>query len=92
MTVLPVLHSKNQAETASARYEKIRFKAERQAVGAAITIHYRFRQTTYHLTFTRLAAGVPAAGQLILDGQELAGPTIPLRDDRRDHSVVLNIQ
>ena len=58
----------------------------------AVTIHYRFRQTTYHLTLKRLAAGAPGAGQLLLDGQELAGPTIPLRDDRRDHAVVFNVR
>jgi cellobiose phosphorylase len=57
-----------------------------------ITIHYRYRQTPYHLTLTRLAVGLPGAGQLSLDGQELAGNTIPLRDDRRDHSVVFKVR
>ena len=41
-------------------------------------IHYRYRQTHYHLTITRLAEGSPGAGQLSLDGQDLAGEHDPL--------------
>lgn len=52
-------------------------------------IHYRYRQTVYHITITRLAADSASANQLSLDGQELAGETIPLVDDRREHSVEL---
>jgi cellobiose phosphorylase len=55
-------------------------------------IHYRYRQTPYHLTLTRLAAGLPGASQISLDGQDLPGKTIPLRDDRRDHAVVMKIR
>jgi cellobiose phosphorylase len=57
-----------------------------------VTLHYRYRQTQYHLTLTRLAAGLPGAGQLSLDGQVLAGNTIPLQDDRRDHAVEMTIR
>jgi cellobiose phosphorylase len=57
-----------------------------------VTLHYRYRQTQYHLTLTRLAAGLPGAGQLSLDGQALAGNTIPLQDDRRDHAVEMTIR
>jgi cellobiose phosphorylase len=57
-----------------------------------VTIHYRYRQTHYHITLTRLAAGLPGSSQISLDGQELAGKTIPLQDDRRDHSVVFKVQ
>ncbi len=55
-------------------------------------MHYRYRQTQYHLTLTRLAPDSPGAGQLSLDGQKLAENTIPLRDDRRDHTVEMKIR
>ncbi len=55
-------------------------------------IHYRYRQTQYHLTLIQLAPYSPGAGKLSLDGQELAGNTIPLRDDRREHVVEVKIR
>jgi cellobiose phosphorylase len=54
-------------------------------------IHYRYRQTVYHITITRLAADWEGANQLFLDGNELAGKTVPLVDDRREHSVEFKI-
>ena len=55
-------------------------------------IHYRYRQTLYHLTITRLSEDLPGPDQLSLDGQALAGQAIPLRDDRRDHSVEFKVR
>jgi cyclic beta-1,2-glucan synthetase len=54
-------------------------------------IHYRYRQTVYHITITRLAADSGGANQLLLDGNELAAPTVSLVDDRREHSVELKV-
>jgi cellobiose phosphorylase len=54
-------------------------------------IHYRYRQTIYHITITRLVADWADASQLFLDGKELAAETIPLVDDRREHSVELKV-
>jgi cellobiose phosphorylase len=50
-------------------------------------IHYRYRQTVYHITLTRVAN----ARGLSLDGQELSGDTIPLVDDQREHAVEMSI-
>jgi cellobiose phosphorylase len=58
---------------------------------AGYKIHYRYRQTIYHIAITRLAADSGEANQLFLDGKELAGKTILLVDDRREHSVELKI-
>ncbi len=55
-------------------------------------IHYRYRQTVYHITITRLAADSADAAALSLDGQELAGKTIPLKDDRREHTVEMKVR
>jgi len=55
-------------------------------------IHYRYRQTAYHITINRLATDAPDAALLHLDGQELAGTVIPLRDDRQEHFVEMNVR
>jgi cellobiose phosphorylase len=54
-------------------------------------IHYRYRQTVYHITITRLAADWAGANQLFLDGNELAAKTVPLVDDHCEHSVELKV-
>ena len=55
-------------------------------------IHYRYRQTVYHITITRLAADSADTNSLSLDGQELSGKTIPLRDDRKEHAVEMKVR
>jgi cellobiose phosphorylase len=54
-------------------------------------IHYRYRQTVYHITISRLATDAAEANQLFLDGEELAVKTVPLVDDRREHFVELKV-
>jgi cellobiose phosphorylase len=54
-------------------------------------IHYRHRQTVYHITITRVTVDSADANQLFLDGEELAGNMVPLVDDQREHSVELKI-
>ncbi len=55
-------------------------------------IHYRYYQTVYHITITRLAADSPDTNLLSLDGQEISGKTISLHDDRREHAVEMKIR
>jgi len=54
-------------------------------------IHYRYRQTVYHITITRLAAAAADANQFTLDGQEMSGPSIPLQDDQQEHFVEMKV-
>jgi cellobiose phosphorylase len=54
-------------------------------------IHYRYRQTVYHITITQSVAGSNEANQLFLDGNELVVKTVPLVDDRREHFVELKL-
>jgi cellobiose phosphorylase len=54
-------------------------------------IHYRFRQTVYHIHINRLAADAADAAVLTLDGQAIAGPTIPLVDDQYEHNVEFKV-
>ena len=57
----------------------------------ACTVHYRYQQTVYHVHITRERTGPSAAIRLLLDGQELAGTSIQLQDDQRDHAVRLEL-
>jgi cellobiose phosphorylase len=54
-------------------------------------IHYRYRQTVYHITITRLADEAAEGNQLFLDDEKLAVKTVPLVDDRREHFVELKV-
>jgi cellobiose phosphorylase len=56
------------------------------------TLHYRYRQTQYHITLTRKTDGATGPIEIILDEQPLAGETIPLQDDRREHFVEVKIR
>ena len=54
------------------------------------TLHYRYRETMYHIRVVQVPAGDDAARGLQcvrLDGVELAEHTIALVDDQRDHRV-----
>jgi len=55
-------------------------------------IHYRYCQTVYHITIIRLAADSTKVAALTLDGTEIPGPMLPLRDDRKEHAVELTIR
>jgi cyclic beta-1,2-glucan synthetase len=50
-------------------------------------IHYRYRETLYHIVVTRRGT----APALSLDGQLQSALSIPLMDDQRDHRVELTI-
>jgi cellobiose phosphorylase len=50
-------------------------------------IHYRYRQTTYHIAITRLAPDSVEPNSLRLDGQPIEGNLLPLKDDRQEHHV-----
>jgi cellobiose phosphorylase len=54
-------------------------------------IHYRYRQTVYHITIRQVVADGADANQLFLDGKELAVKAVPLVDDRHEHFVELKV-
>jgi cellobiose phosphorylase len=55
-------------------------------------IHYRYRQTIYHITISRLAADSGEGNKLVVDGNELEGQTVPLVDDQREQFVELAVR
>ncbi|HVR35096.1 MAG TPA: glucoamylase family protein, partial [Methylomirabilota bacterium] len=58
----------------------------------SLKIHYRHRDTFYHITILRLAVDSPDAESLLLDGKEIAGKTFPVADDRHEHTVELKVR
>lgn len=54
-------------------------------------IHYRFRETFYHITIHNDVADT-AACRMTLDGAELSDNFIPLIDDHQDHEVEIIVQ
>ena len=58
----------------------------------SFTIHYRFRQTLYHITIARRGADASEQVGLTLDGEVVAAERLPLKDDHREHTVICRIQ
>lgn len=52
-------------------------------------IHYRYRETVYHINVTQLGADADGAGGLTVDGVER--DAIPLVDDQREHAVEVRV-
>jgi cellobiose phosphorylase len=56
----------------------------------AYTIHYRYRETVYHIAFRRAAQGEQGI-RVTVDGVLRPDPRIPLNDDRREHYVEVDL-
>ncbi|HSW63674.1 MAG TPA: protein ndvB, partial [Dissulfurispiraceae bacterium] len=54
-------------------------------------VHYRYRETIYHITILQLRAGSDEAG-VTVDGIQQHDETILLVDDRKEHSVEVKIR
>src|ERR1019366_7787742 len=55
-------------------------------------VHYRYRQTVYHITIARRTVESPAAVPMSVDGQAVEGTTVLLCDDRREHAVESSVE
>jgi cellobiose phosphorylase len=55
------------------------------------TVHYRYRETVYHIA-VRQTRGAGDEEGVTVDGVEQAGGAIPLVDDRRQHSVEVRVR
>jgi cellobiose phosphorylase len=73
--------------------DRLRLNPRMPRTWTSFAIHYRYRETPYHITISRSPdAALSSPHQFILDGRELSETTIPLVDDRRDHSVTMNLR
>ncbi len=56
------------------------------------TLHYRYRETVYHIVVTQTAGDAHGSGMRVtMDGVERLNKTIPLVDDRQDHVVAISV-
>jgi cellobiose phosphorylase len=54
----------------------------------AVTVHYRHRETVYHIAYSRWKEAPPGVPpDATLDGQPVRGGKVPLQNDRREHWV-----
>ncbi len=56
---------------------------------ASYKVHYRYRETVYHITVRQTGDG--GAAGTIVDGVERPDGAIPLADDRQEHSVEVTV-
>ena len=67
--------------------DRLRLAPLMPAAWSAFKVHYRYRQTTYHITFLRRAEDSVSTHRLFLDGQAIEGTELSLSDDHREHTV-----
>jgi cellobiose phosphorylase len=53
-------------------------------------IHYRYRETIYHITISQAAGGIETG--VVVDGVEQLENAIPLVDDRQEHTAEVRIR
>jgi hypothetical protein len=55
------------------------------------TVHYRFRETVYHIEVENTTGSWEGTPVIVLDETELPDPWIPLADDRREHHARIGL-
>ena len=78
--------------------DKLHFRPCLPAHWPSFTLHYRYRETTYHIVVTqrpRVDEATTTADGVVttvrVDGTEQPGAVVPLVDDRRDHHVEIDV-
>jgi cellobiose phosphorylase len=71
--------------------DKLHFTPCLPADWKGFTLHYRYRETVYHITVLQTRAG-NGETSVTVDGVEQHDEAIPLVDDRQEHSVEVHIQ
>jgi cyclic beta-1,2-glucan synthetase len=68
--------------------DRLRIEPRIPASWRAFTVHYRHRETVYHLVVTNRGGAV---SRVVCDGIEVADKLIRLRDDHQDHRVEIEL-
>jgi cellobiose phosphorylase len=71
--------------------DKLRLAPRMPKSWPSYKIHYRYRQTVYHIAITRMASDSIGSNSLSVDGQAVSGGTIDLVDDQHEHTVEMKI-
>lgn len=70
--------------------DKLHFAPCLPAAWQSFKVHYRYRETAYHITLRITGAG-NVVKRIMLDGNERPDEWIPLIDDRNDHHAAVEI-
>ena len=70
--------------------DKLRFHPKPPRDWPSYKIHYRYRETFYHITVQNSGGGSNIL-KLIMDGQQQQEHFVPLVDDRKDHQVEIEL-
>jgi cellobiose phosphorylase len=70
--------------------DKLHFAPCLPADWKTFTMHYRYRETVYHIAVLHTHDG-NSETRVMVDGVEQRDPVIPLVDDRREHSVEVRV-
>jgi len=74
--------------------DKLHFTPCLPASWSAFKLHYRYRETVYHIVVSQMdASDATQSGvmRVTLDGVECPDKSIQLIDDRQDHSAEVNV-
>jgi cyclic beta-1,2-glucan synthetase len=73
--------------------DKLRFEPCLPAHWPSFTIHYRYRDTPYHIVFTQRSAGAGETDVMTVkvDGTDQHEASVVLVDDRHDHTVEVSV-
>jgi len=75
----------------SVEVDQLRLNPKLPMAWESLKIHYRYRDTFYHITISRLDGDSPGAQQLVLDGKPLVGDSVSLVDDHQDHTLQVKV-
>jgi len=70
--------------------DKLRFEPCLPADWESFKVHYRYRETVYHISVRQMRSG-NGGMRVTVDGIELQDQAIPLVDDHKNHSVEVRI-
>ena len=70
--------------------DKLRFAPCLPQSWPSVKLHYRYRETFYHITFRNGGAGL-AVERVVVDGRNEPELFVPLVDDRHDHQVEVDV-
>lgn len=70
--------------------DKLRFAPCLPAHWPSLKIHYRYRETLYHISIRNNGSGL-TVNRVVVDGNEQSERTVPLIDDRNQHNVEVDV-
>jgi cellobiose phosphorylase len=71
--------------------DKLRLNPRLPRAWESLKLHYRYRDTFYHITVKRIGVEVAQPICVIVDGKEQPDATVQLVDDRQEHTVEMKV-